>query len=296
MATLREIKSRIGSIKSTEKITRAMKMVSSVKFRKAQMRILAARPYAKKIDEILKNLIPTLEDNDNQLVITRPEVKKICIVVITADRGLAGSFNTNLIKHVESTIKTTYAEYYNSKNLSLFTIGKKAYSHFSKRNYEIYGRFLNVFDKLEFSQAQTIFNELVKGYLEKQFDKVVVIYNEFKSVMQASITEEQILPVPPFVKEEGTKNILANYIYEPSSKEIVENLIPRSLKTQIWRMLLESNASEEAARMTAMEMATTNANELIKTLQLQYNRARQAAITREILEIVGGAEALKESN
>lgn len=295
MATLREIKSRIGSIKSTEKITRAMKMVSSVKFRKAQMRILAARPYAKKIDEILKNLIPTLEDNDNQLIIPR-EVKRICVVIITADRGLAGSFNTNLIKNAENTIKTTYAEYYNSKNLSLFTIGKKAYSHFSRRNYEIYGRFLNVFDKLEFSQAQAIFNELVKGYLEKQFDKVVVIYNEFKSVMQAQITEEQLLPVPAYKKEDGTKNILANYIFEPSSKEIVENLIPRSLKTQIWRMLLESNASEEAARMTAMEMATTNANELIKFLQLQYNRARQAAITREILEIVGGAEALSESN
>lgn len=293
MATLREIKSRIGGIKSTEKITRAMKMISSIKFRKAQMKILSARPYARKIDEILRNLIPTLDDIDNPLLVER-ETKKICLVIVTSDRGMCGSFNTNLFKFVENSIKEKYSEFLDSKNLVLFTIGKKAYTYFSKRNYEIFGRYLNVFDKLDFTQAKTIFKELTEGYAEKKFDKVMVIYNEFKNVVQSQIIEEQLLPIPPFEKADE-KGMLANYIFEPSGRDIVENLIPRSLKTQIWRVLLESNASEEAARMTAMETATTNANELIRSLNLIYNRARQAAITREILEIVAGAEALKES-
>jgi F-type H+-transporting ATPase subunit gamma len=295
MATLREIKSRIGSIRNIEKITRAMKMVASVKFRKAQMNVVAARPYARKIDEILRNLIPTVEDFDNPLLKER-EVKKLCLIVVTGDRGLCGSFNTNLIKHVENSIKTTYADFYNAKELTLVTIGKKGYDHFNKRHYDFFAKYTNIFDKLQFIHAQNIITELISGYCDKKFDKVVAIYNEFKSVAQSKIVEEQILPIPPFPKAEGAKNILSNYIYEPSSKEIVEHLLPRSLKTQIWRILLESYASEQAAQMTAMDSATTNANDLMKTLQLSYNRARQASITKEILEIVGGAEALRESN
>jgi F-type H+-transporting ATPase subunit gamma len=294
MATLREIRDRIGSIKNTEKITRAMKMIASVKFRKAQQNVVAARPYARKISEILRHLIPTIESFDNELLKQR-EIKKVCIVVIAADRGLCGSFNTNLLKTANAIIQEKYSEYLKSHDLTIFPIGKKAYDYYSKRNYDLYARSVNVFDKLLFSDAQNIVKEIIKGYIEKRFDKVVIIYNEFKNVVQSKTVEEQFLPIPPFEAAEGEKTKVSNYIFEPSSLEIVNNLLPRHLNTQIWRILLESFASEQAARMTAMDAATTNANDLVKTLNLQYNRARQAKITTEILEIVGGAEALKAS-
>lgn len=294
MATLREIRDRIGSIKNTEKITRAMKMIASVKFRKAQQNVVAARPYARKISDILRNLIPTIESFDNELLKQR-EIKKVCVVVIAADRGLCGSFNTNLLKVANSIINEKYGEYLKSHDLTIFPIGKKAYDHYSKRNYDLYARSINVFDKLLFSDAQNIVKEIIKGYVEKRFDKVVIIYNEFKNVVQSKTVEEQFLPIPPFEAAEGEKSKVSNYIFEPSSVEIVNNLLPRHLNTQIWRILLESFASEQAARMTAMDAATTNANDLVKSLNLSYNRARQAKITTEILEIVGGAEALKAS-
>lgn len=293
MATLREIKSRITSIKSTEKITRAMKMVASVKFRKAQQNVVAARPYALKIGEILRNLIPTIESFDNELLKQR-EIKKICIVVVAADRGLCGSFNTNLLKAANNLIQEKYGEYFRSHDLTLFPVGRKAFEFFSKRGFDLYAKSVNVFDRLTFADAQAIVKEIITGYNEKRFDKVVVIYNEFKSVVQSKTVEEQFLPIPPFEAAEGEKVMQSNYIFEPSSVEIVDNLLPRHLNTQIWRILLESFASEQAARMTAMETATSNANDLIKALDLQYNRARQAKITTEILEIVGGAEALAE--
>jgi len=294
MATLREIRDRIGSIKNTEKITRAMKMIASVKFRKAQQNVVAARPYARKISDILRHLIPTIESFDNELLKQR-EIKKVCVVVIAADRGLCGSFNTNLLKVANNIINEKYGEYLKSHDLTIFPIGKKAYDHYSKRNYDLYARSINVFDKLLFSDAQNIVKEIIKGYIEKRFDKVVIIYNEFKNVVQSKTVEEQFLPIPPFEAAEGEKSKVSNYIFEPSSLEIVNNLLPRHLNTQIWRILLESFASEQAARMTAMDAATTNANDLVKSLNLSYNRARQAKITTEILEIVGGAEALKAS-
>jgi F-type H+-transporting ATPase subunit gamma len=292
MATLREIKRRIGSIKSTEKITRAMKMVASVKFRKAQQNVVAARPYARKISEILRNLIPATEEIDNKLLKER-EIKKILVVVVASDRGLCGSFNTNLLKAASNIVREKYADYYNSKDISLFTIGRKSFDFFSRRNFDIYARSINVFDRLNFEDAQKIVKEIIKGYVEGEYDKVILVYNEFKSVVQAKITEEQFLPIPPFTDKEGTTKA-ANYIFEPSGKEIIDNLLPRHLNTQIWRVLLESYASEQAARMTAMDAATTNANDLVRQLSLTYNRARQAAITKELLEVVAGAEALKE--
>lgn len=296
MASLREIKGRINSIKSTEKITRAMKMVAAVKFRKAQENVLAARPYARKISEILKNLIPTIENLDNELFIER-EVKRICIVVVTSDRGFVGSFNTNLIKSVQSLINEKYSEYINSHNLTLVTVGRKGYTFFSKRGYDIYAKYTDVFDKIEFLTARKIISDVIQGYMEKKFDKVIVVYNEFKSALQANIVEEQFLPIVSINSEEKKEEPnISNFIFEPSSKELVNYLLPKHLNTQIWRVMLESFASEQAARMTAMEIATTNANDLISSLQLIYNQARQAAITKEILEIVGGAEALKESS
>lgn len=295
MATLREIKSRIGSIKNTEKITRAMKMVAAVKFRKAQENVMAARPYAKKIAEILKSLIPTVSNIENELLKER-EVKRICLVVVTSDRGFAGPFNTNLIKEAEKLIKVKYADFYNSHNLTLVTLGKKSFDFFSKRNYDIFARYVGIFDKIEFPSARKVVAELLGGYLDKKFDKVAVIYNEFKSAAQARIVEEQFLPILSIDDNEASSENIADFIFEPSAKEIIDYLLPKHLNTQIWRVMLESYASEQAARMMAMESATSNANDLIRTLLLTYNKARQAAITKELLEVVSGAEALKESN
>jgi F-type H+-transporting ATPase subunit gamma len=297
LASLREIKGRITSIKSTEKITRAMKMVAAVKFRKAQENVLAARPYARKISEILKSLIPTVENLDNELLQAR-EVKRICVVVVTSDRGFVGSFNTNLIKAAQSIINEKYKEYINSHNLTLVTVGRKGFTFFSKRGYDIFAKYTDVFDRIEYLTAKKIINDVIQGYREKKFDKVIVIYNEFKSAIQSKIVDEQFLPIVSINgddKKENDDNI-SNFIFEPSGKEIVDYLLPKHLNTQIWRVMLESFASEQAARMTAMESATSNANELVSSLQLIYNQARQAAITKEILEIVGGAEALKESS
>jgi len=295
LATLREIKSRIGSIKNTEKITRAMKMVAAVKFRKAQENVIAARPYANKIAEILKSLIPTVSDIENELLKER-EVKKICLVVVTSDRGFAGPFNTNLIKEAEKLIKVKYADFYNSHNLTLFTLGKKSFDYFSKRNYDIFARNVGIFDRIEFTSARKVVTEILGGYLDKKFDKVAVIYNEFKSAAQAQILEEQFLPILSIDNSETSAENIADFIFEPAAREIIDYLLPKHLNTQIWRVLLESYASEQAARMMAMESATSNANDLIKTLNITYNKARQGAITKELLEIVSGAEALKESN
>lgn len=299
MATLREIKSRISSVKSTEKITRAMKMVASVKFRKAQQNVLQARPYARKINDILRSLIPSIENLDNELLKER-EVKKVCFIVVAADRGLCGSFNTNLVKSANAYIKENLSGFNSSGNLTLITLGRKTFDHFSKRNFDIYAKFSGIFDKLDFASAQAVIKEIVSGYVKKDFDKVVVMYNEFKNVVQSKIVTEQLLPIQRFEQKEilegeGKMNV-SNYIFEPSIEEIISTMLPRHLNTQVWRILLESYASEQAARMTAMDSATSNANDLVATLQLTYNRARQAAITKEILEVVGGAEALNEAN
>ena len=295
MATLREIKSRIGSIKNTEKITRAMKMVAAVKFRKAQENVIAARPYARKIAEILKSLIPTVTNIENELLKER-ETKRICVVIVTSDRGFAGPFNTNLIKEAEKLIKVKYSDFYNSHNLTLFTLGKKSFDYFSKRNFDVYARYVGIFDKIEFASARKVVSDLLGGYLEKKFDKVVVIYNEFKSAAQARIVEEQFLPILTIDDTEAPEENIADFIFEPAAKEIIDYLLPKHLNTQIWRIMLESYASEQAARMMAMESATSNANDLIKTLNITYNKARQGAITKELLEVVSGAEALKESS
>lgn len=287
------------SIRNTEKITRAMKMVAAVKFRKAQENVISARPYARKIAEILGNLIPTVEQLENELL-TERETKKICMVVVTADRGLAGSFNTNLIKEAQSLITSKYSDYFNSHNLTFICVGKKSYDYFFKRHFDIYAKYTGVFDRLEFKTAIKIVDEVIKGYKEKNFDKVIIVYNEFKSVIQSKIIEEQFLPVQSLAPEggpsENTNKFVTNYIFEPATKDIIDYLLPKHLNTQIWRVLLESYASEQAARMTAMDSATNNANDLINTLQLFYNKARQSSITKELLEIVAGADALKETS
>jgi F-type H+-transporting ATPase subunit gamma len=291
MATLRDIKNRIVGVKSTQKITRAMKMIATAKLRGAQQRIVGARPYANKIGEMLSRLAADDSLQSNPFFTAR-DVKKVCVVVITADRGLCGAFNTNIIREATSYINE---EQKNESSVSVFTLGKKATEYFGKRNYNIEGKIVGLFGSLEYQSTLQLYNDLIPKYLNGEIDKIVLVYNEFVSMIQQRIVKVQLLPVPFVEPKQLEKSYSSNYIFEPDQLSIFESLIPKHLKVQIWRALLESNAAELSARMTAMDNATTNAQELIRSLNLTYNKERQAAITKEILEIVSGANALKAS-
>ena len=290
MATLRDIKNRIVGVKSTQKITRAMKMIATAKLRGAQQRIVGARPYANKIGEMLSRLAADDSLQSNPFFTARA-VKKVCVVVVTADRGLCGAFNTNIIREATGYINE---EIKNENSVSVFTLGKKATEYFSRRNYTIEGKIVGLFSTLEYQSTLQLYNDLVPKYLNGEIDKIVLVYNEFVSMIQQRIVKVQLLPIP-FISENKEK-VLSNYIFEPDQLSIFQSLIPKHLKVQLWRALLESNAAELSARMTAMDNATTNAKELIRSLNLTYNKERQAAITKEILEIVSGANALKTSS
>ncbi|MFA5404792.1 MAG: ATP synthase F1 subunit gamma [Ignavibacteria bacterium] len=285
MATLKEIKNRITAVKSTQKITKAMKMISATKLKKAQDRIIATRPYAYKMSELLSHLVSASE-NITYPLMTEREVKNKLVVIVTSDRGMCGSFNSNLIKYSANYLDEI------SNDTQIITVGKKGNDYFSKRKYNVVKSYIQIFNSLDLSISNEIANFLVKGYLNNEFDLVEIIYNEFKSVVKQVVTKEQFLPLNRPKETAGAD--LIDYIYEPSSKNILEELIPKHLKVQFWKTLLESNAAELGARMTAMELATKNADDLIKHLNLLYNKARQEAITKELLEIVSGAEALKE--
>lgn len=291
MATLRDIKNRIKGVKSTQQITKAMKMVAAAKLRRAQVNVVNARPYARKIWESLSNLATETDLNTNPFFIKR-EVKNVAVVVVTADRGLCGAFNSNIIKEAIKSIDEELNN--NSIKVHLFCVGKKGFDFFSKRNYDVYDKKLGLFSALKYSESIDISQKIITAYIDGTFEKVIIIYNEFKSIIHQKIVVEQFLPIT-LVSEKSEKKIEPNYIYEPDQKSIFQYLLPKHLKAQIWRILLESNASELGARMTAMDNASTNAKELIRTLQLKYNRERQAAITKELLEIVAGANALKAS-
>ncbi len=286
MATLREIKTRIKSVKNTQQITKAMKMVAAAKMRRAQDRMFSARPYAEKIRELIQNLTASVENPQLELLKSRP-VQNITLVVITSDRGLCGSFNTNVIKKA-----VMEAGAHRDLNLSLVTLGKKGHDFFRKRGYNIIDRKVDFYNDLQFAHANEIANTLIKRFITGETDAVKIIYNEFKSVARQNLVVDKLLPIS---LEDFETQQSGDYIYEPDQSAILEALLPRHIRTQVWRALLESFASEQAARMIAMENATDNANEIIRQLTLQYNKARQAAITKEILEIVGGAEALKSS-
>lgn len=292
MATLRDIKQRIKGVKSTQQITKAMKMVAAAKLRRATDAIINARPYARKIQTLLSHLASNDELMNNPLFISR-DINNVAVVVVTADRGLCGAFNTNIIREATRYIQ----EELQSQNLShsLFCLGKKGSDYFSKRNYNVVHKNPGIFASLNYSIAQRLSDQLIAGFVKGEFDKVILIFNEFKSIIQQRIVVEQFLPIAVESNKERETHTEANYIYEPDQKAIFEYLIPKHLKAQLWRVLLESNAAEFAARMTAMDNATTNAKELIRTLNLKYNKERQAAITKEILEIVSGANALKAS-
>ena len=284
MANLKEIRNRISSVSSTMQITSAMKMVSAAKLKKAQDAITAMRPYADKLTELLQSLSATLDADSGSKYATQLEVNNVLIVAITSNRGLCGAFNSNIIKQTQNLISNVYAD----KNVSVVAIGKKANDAFSK-NGSVVANKSQVFDDLTFDNVAEIAEMLMDKFVEGEFDKIELVYNKFKNAATQIVMTEQFLPIVP-VEEDANVNL--DYIFEPSKIEIVEQLIPKSLKTQLYKGIRDSFASEHGARMTAMHKATDNATELRDQLKLTYNKARQAAITNEILEIVGGAEAL----
>lgn len=285
MANLKEIRNRITSVSSTMQITSAMKMVSAAKLKKAQDAITAMRPYAEKLTELLQNLSSTLEGEVGGDFTKQREVNKVLLVVITSNRGLAGAFNTNAIKEAKSR-----AEFYAGKQVDIFAIGKKGNDILSKTNTVIANK-SEIFDMLTFDNVSDIAQTLTEKFISGDYDKIEVIYNQFKNAATQIVQTEQFLPLAPIKSDKPVSS--GDYIFEPSKEEIVETLIPKMLKTQLYKSIRDSFASEHGARMTAMHKATDNATELRNQLKLTYNKARQASITNEILEIVGGAEALK---
>ena len=290
MATLKELKVRIGGVKGTQKITKAMKMVASAKMRRAQERIISMRPYATKINELLSNLVEAAgEEADN--IMEQREVKTKLVVIISSDRGLAGSFNTTLIRYSLNYINSL------GKDTKVIVVGRKVNDSLKKKNLNIIKSYVNIFNDLSLEVSNEIVSFIVEGYVNRSYDSVEIIYNQFKSVVKQETAKEQFLPLIKTGKKDAgeKKEKIVDYIYEPGAAEILKTLIPKQYRIHFWKALLESNAAEQAARMTAMETATKNASDLLKILELSYNQARQAAITKEILEIVGGAEALKEA-
>jgi len=295
MATLRDIKQRIVGVKNTQQITKAMKMVAAARLRRAQENIINARPYSRKMAEVLSHLLKSVGANNNPLFVER-DLKSVAVVVVTSDRGLCGGFNMNVIRQVEELIEGEFRSFQESKEIDLFCVGKKGNDYFSsKEEYNVVSSYPGIFSKLEFDFAASVANELTLKFIDGTYDKIIIIYNEFRSVIQQKLTVKQFLPIENIedTAEESTKHI--EYIYEPNQAEILDTLLPRHLKGQFWTALLDSYAAELGARMTAMEMATENAKEMIRTLQIKYNKERQAAITKEILEIVSGANALQSA-
>ncbi len=295
MPSLKEVRARITSVNSTSQITKAMKMVAAAKLRRAQDNIIKIRPYSEKLTDILNNVSASLDSSTENPYSKEREVKSVLIVVITSDRGLAGAFNTNAIKASLNLLTTRYADQAAKGNVEFLCIGKKGFEYFTKRGYKVNGDFVGLFTNLSYDSVRKAAEYVMDGFVTKKYDRVYTVYNEFKNVATQIIKASQFLPPVKevsFKKKKETKTINTDYIFEPSKEEIVEELIPKSLKIQFYKGILESNASEHGARMTAMDKATENAKELLKELKLIYNRSRQASITKEILEIVGGAEAM----
>ena len=288
MANLKEIRSRITSVGSTMQITSAMKMVSAAKLKKAQDAITAMRPYADKLTELLQNLSATLDADSGSKFSDQREVNKVLVVAITSNRGLAGAFNSNIIKAAKRTASENFA----GKQVDYLTIGKKG-NDILRKTETVISNNNEVFDELTFDTVSEIAELLMQKFEDGEYDKIMLIYNKFKNAATQIVMNEQFLPIlPPEVDEEEAQNATPNYIFEPNKEDIVSELIPKSLKTQLFKAIRDSVASEHGARMTAMHKATDNAKDLRDDLKLQYNKARQASITNEILEIVGGAEAL----
>jgi len=293
MANLKEVRTRIASVKSTRQITSAMKMVSASKLRRAQNAILSMRPYAAKLHEIMQNLSHDLEGSDEGVWADDRGDHKVLIIPVTSNRGLCGAFNANVAKAAINLIESKYSAQMKSGNVDIMCLGKKGADSLSWF-YKITEINTEIFDDLTFDNSTAIAERLMNEFLEKKYDKIIVIYNQFKNAAVQILQEEQFLPIVESADDAGEKNeVQANYIFEPNKEDILEALVPKTIKIQLYKALLDSFAAEHGARMTAMQLATDNADELLKDLKLSYNKARQAAITNEILEIVGGAEALK---
>jgi len=296
MANLKEVRNRISSVSSTQQITKAMKMVSAAKLKRATNAIIALRPYATKLKEILGNLSASLEGSSSPFIQER-EPNKVLIVTVSSNRGLAGAFNMNVIKAANNLIAEKYSEQLKNGNVSIISIGKKTQDFYEKRKYNVIGNNNEVFSALTFENVTKITDAIMAGFIKGDFDKVEVVYNRFRNAAVQFITTEQLLPLPkaeetPADLKADKKTTNVDYILEPSQEEIVEQLIPKSIKIQLYKAVLDSHASEHGARMTSMDKATENAGELLKALKLSYNQARQAAITTELTEIVSGAAAL----
>jgi len=296
MASLKEVRGRIKSVMSTQQITKAMKMVAAAKLRRAQDRMIQMRPYARRLNSILQNVSAGVEPDLVGSYGQERVVNSVLLIVITSDRGLCGPFNGNIFKEVSQNNQSNYGSIQKRGKLTILPIGKKAYDFYRKRDYRIEPKFYELMGELDFDLVKQTAEYVMSSFDEGEFDRVEIVYNEFKNVAQQVLRIEQYLPIPLNKDEENTNNAVdTDYLFEPSTELLVREIVPKSLRIQLYKTLLESNAAEQGARMTAMDQATDNADELLKDLRLTYNRTRQAAITKEILEIVGGSEALQAS-
>ena len=288
---LKEVRNRIKSVQSTQQITKAMKMVSAAKLRRAQDAILQMRPYAQKLQEMLTNIVSNSESGAGMSLATERPAEKILLIVLTSDRGLAGAFNANVIKLAKATVAEKYADQHKKGNVTIWNIGKKGYEHFAKLNYKADATFKDIFLHLTFENVQQASAAAMKAFEEKQFDVVELVYSQFKNAATQRFVVERFLPIPKVEKKDGATK--ADFIYDPSKEQLIAELMPKILNTQLFKAVLDSNASEHGARMTAMDKASENANEMLRSLKISYNRARQATITTELTEIVSGAAALQ---
>ncbi len=292
MANLKEVKQRITSVSSTQQITKAMKMVAAAKLRRAQDRVIKMRPYSQKLTSILNDVVSAMGGELDIVYAEQRPIQNVLLVSMTSDKGLCGAFNSNIIKATVNLVEHEYM----GKNVTILPLGKKAYEFFTRRNYTTKTDFYEIFSDVKYDDVQKIAEFVMNGFVSKDFDKVVLIYNHFRNVATQDITVEQFLPMGAVSKGAPVeRKVSADYILEPSKEYVIQELVPTALKTQFYKAVLDSNASEHGARMTSMDKATENANELLKDLKLMYNRNRQAAITNEILEIVAGANALEGS-
>jgi F-type H+-transporting ATPase subunit gamma len=288
---LKEVRNRIKSIQSTQQITKAMKMISATKLRKAQEAIQQMRPYSRKLQQVLSNIVSSAEGDLSSSLSTQRPIEKALLILITSDRASCGAYNSTLIKLAKATMQEKYPEQTAKGNTTIWSIGKKGYEHFLKNNYKVNGEFRDIFQHLNFESVQHCAEAAVKAFENHEFDAVDIVYSEFKNAATQRFTVEPFLPIPKSSKKKGaTSN---DFIFEPSKEVLLMELMPKILNTQLYKAVLDANASEHGARMTAMDKATENANEILKILRISYNRARQAAITTELTEIVSGAAALQ---
>ena len=305
MANLRDIRNRIDSIRNTQQVTRAMKMVAAAKLRRAQERIFSTRPYAYRLGAVISRLKDQLDDAEHPLLQVREADQSIMFIVVTADRGLAGAFNANIVKEAEQAM-AEYESVRKAGGLHVLAVGRKGHEHFARRGYQMVGDFRGVFDHIEVETVRNIVEHAVDGYLNGSWNEVKVVYNEFRNTIAQNRIVEPFLPIPtkqfltPIMEATGERDSKAqnprhipDSIFEPDAESVLHELLPRYLRYQVWRVLLESNAAEQGARMVAMDNATSNAEDFLRNLKLKYNRARQSAITTEIIEIVSGANALE---